>query len=525
MVKKNARAKRTAPTAAPPSRREAKIAARREESREARKGSVATPTSPDAPVFWFGFEVAWAKIAVARVVVFALLAIDAILNIRHAPRYGAGGFNVAHIPGLDGLGPTRASYEICQLISAYLFVLAALGVGTRTVLPIATAIYAWLYFGSQLDSYQHHYLVVLLLLLACFVPWQRPTGATPATPVRSWALRLILVQLGIMYVWAAVSKLDAAWLDGRTLDQQITGGLRHAIDATIGIAWAARLVVVTELALAVMVWMRPAWIVAAPIGIAFHAGILKTGLEIGLFAWLMLGIYVLVVPDGVWVWLAETPPLRVLRRGIARIAGYDGVLALGIAAAGTAIVLATRLHHALVVAALLAIFTGVLVFARRGRERTGPVAVAHILALALWLVVDRSSTVAFDYYNFWGGSQRRLGDAASAEVAYRKMAELFPDDARGHYRLGEMLVQRNDLEGVGELHEAERLEPLQARPYIVEAQYLARTGKAAEALEKAREATYADPDSKPAKELLDSLSNGGRPAKAAAPDDDVNDAP
>ena len=103
---------------------------------------VVVPLRAPQPTFWFGFDVAWAKLLVVRVVLFGLLAIDAVLQIRHAPRYGAGGFNVAQIPGLDALGPSRATYEIVQLVSAYLFVLAALGVATRWVLPVVTSLYA-----------------------------------------------------------------------------------------------------------------------------------------------------------------------------------------------------------------------------------------------------------------------------------------------------------------------------------------------------------------------------------------------
>src|SRR4051812_17444647 len=74
---------------------------------------------PEQPAFWFGFDVAWLKLLVFRVVFFGMLAIDALLQIRHAPRYGAGGFNVAQLPFLDSIGPTRGSYEVAQLISAY----------------------------------------------------------------------------------------------------------------------------------------------------------------------------------------------------------------------------------------------------------------------------------------------------------------------------------------------------------------------------------------------------------------------
>src|SRR5947209_13493054 len=83
-----------------------------------------------SPSFWFSFSVPWAKLAAGRVVLFGLLAIDALLQIRHAPRYGAGGFNVGQLPIFDAHGPSRGSYEVCELINAYLFVLVACGVGT-----------------------------------------------------------------------------------------------------------------------------------------------------------------------------------------------------------------------------------------------------------------------------------------------------------------------------------------------------------------------------------------------------------
>ena len=488
---------------------------------------VALP-SPE-PTFWFGFDVAWAKIAVVRVVLFGLLAIDAILQIRHAPRYGAGGFNVAQIPGLDALGPTRALYEIAQLVSAYLFVLAALGVATRWVLPAVTGIYAWLYFTSQLDGYQHHYLVALVLGISCFVPWERRADAGPATPVRTWAVRLILVQLAILYLWAAISKMNAAWLDGRTLANQITGPLRELVDSSVGIKAAARFAIFAELTLALTIWIRPAWFIALPLGVLFHTGILLSGLEIGLFAWLMLGMYLLVVPDRAFVWAAEQKPVVAARRVLSQIK-LEGDLATGIAVVGGAaaaigVALLCRLDHALTVAIALALVPIIAVAARRLRGQRGGafVGVAHLAAILVWIAVDRASTVAVDYYRFWGGSSRRLGDVESSERAYRRLTEIQPDEGQGHFQLGRLLLKRGEeTEGLAELRRAQAEEPARARAYIAEAEYLTSKGRAAEAIEKAREATYAEPESQAAQQLLDSLTkpNQPTPQPKAQPDDD-----
>ncbi len=498
-------------------------------------GPESPPTAPlvelpaEPPVFWFGFEVSWAKLVLARCVLFGLLALDALLQLRHAPRYGAGGFNVAQLPGLSALGPTRTTYGIFQLVDAYLLVLAACGVATRVVIPIAAAIYAWLYFGSQLDSYQHHYLVALVLAIASFVPWQRPRHAQAATRVRSWAVRLILVQLAILYLWAAISKMTPAWLDGRTLDQQLSGTLRALIDHTIGLPWMSKLVLVTELVLAATVWLRPAWNVAAPLGVAFHLGIVFTGLEIGLFAWLMIALYILVVPDAIWIGIAERG-VRIVRglRGARDDATDDaarprrwGWLALSIVVGGV-LAIACRIELARPIGCALAIVPiAAAGWAPRGRSRAW-IGAAHVIALALWVAVDRGSTVTLDYARLWGGASLRLGDHDAAERAYRRLVELAPDDPGSHLRLGRALLGGRGSDaidaGLAELHAAEEMEPSAARAWLEEARWLQRQGRIDDAIAKAREGTYAEPSSGEARALLETLL-GKRPAKAPEDDD------
>ncbi len=459
------------------------------------------------PESWFGFEVARAKIVVARVVIFGLLALDALLAIRHAPRYGAGGFNVAQLPLLDGLGPTRVSYEVCELLQSALFIFIACGVATRWLLPIATAIYAWLYFGSQLDSYQHHYLVFLVLFIACFAPWQ------PREPrVRAWAIRLILVQIAIMYLWAAIGKLDAAWLDGRTLGSQIVPkpgdliDLQHWITATIGFRAMSVLVIATELTLAATLWIPRAAIVAAPLGLLFHLGIVVSGLEIGLFAWLMIGFYTLVVPDRVWTWCLGWLPGNFVWPPTKQVLAI--VIAL---AAGIAIGVQTRYEHAVPVTIAVTLGTVAIAFLTwRAAGKLVPIAVAYLLVFATWLAVDRLSTATLDYYRFWGGSSRRLGDTASAERAYQRLVDVAPNDALAHYQLGRIQLATNPASALVELDEAARLDPSHARALLEEARYLERTNRHTEAVAKALEARRAEPSNSDAVKLYDSLAAGGK---------------
>ena len=437
--------------------------------------------------FWFGFEVPYAKLAFGRVVLFGLLALDALIQIRHAPRYGSG-FNVAQLPFLDSLGPGRVGYAIGQLIEAYVFVLIACGVAIRWLVPIGATIYAWLYFGSQLDSYQHHYLIAMILVLACCVPWQRQPLATP---VKTWALRLILVELAILYVWAAISKLDAHWLDGLALSTQIHGPLRSLIDATVGMKAVAILVPLTELALA-FVWLRPAWRVLAPLGIAFHLGIVWSGLEIGMFAWLTIGLYAFVIPDGAYLWIAKRLPDVSWP-----VPGMTAYVVSLVAALGLAMI--CRFPGSLAVAIVASIISiGAMI---RGRR----IALPHLLAMVVWVVVDRGSTITRDYYKFWAGTSRRLKDPNALEAA-RSYAQVAPDDANARYAYGTALLDQDDPAGLDELHASERLDTQRARAYISEARWLAAKGRQAEALAAARAGAAADPDDTEAHSLFTTLS-------------------
>lgn len=486
------------------------------------------PAQPELPAFWSGFEVSWSKLLVGRVVLFGLLAIDALLAIRHAPRYGAGGFNVAQLPLLDSFGPTRGTYLVFELMAAILFTFIALGVASRWLLPLATGTYAWLYFGSQLDSYQHHYLVVLILFLACFVPWERPTDSTPRTKVSTWALRLILIQLGILYFYAAVSKFDPAWLDGRTLGNQIVVGadtlidVRKLIDATIGIRATSHVVVVVELALAVMVWIPAAWFVAAPLGILFHLGIVFSGLEIGLFAWLMIGIYAFIVPDRIWIWLGESSVGASLRRAIRSLdlPLSTWVSAGVLAALGVGLLFLVRIDLALPIGACCAVMALVCGRVFDHQRRPGMIGLALFVAFGLWLLVDRTSTVTTDYFKFWGGSARRLGDLEGAERAYRKMVAIAPGDSTGHFQLGRLLLARGDeLDGMAELHEAQQLEPKRARAFTEEARYLEAHDRHDAALTVARAGLAAEPTNGDIKALIGTLTGAIKPTQIKPSDE------
>jgi len=316
-----------------------------------------------------------------------------------------------------------------------------------------------------------------------------------------------------MYLWAAISKMSPAWLDGSALAQQIRDPLRGMIDSTIGFSATAWIVVPSELALAGLVWNRVTWPIAAPLGLLFHLGIVLSGLEIGLFAWLMIGLYALVIPDRVWLLAAKYIAAPIARRIPAGWRSWPRErgrwIVWGIAFVASIVLAALcRFDHALAIAIALAIrllgYTAIAVV--RGRPAVAWLACAHLLAFTTWFTVDRASTIASDYYLFWAGSARRLGDTESAMIAYERLVSIAPDSETGHYYYGRLLLARDRTDdGLAELHEAERADPRRARAFVAEARWLASHGKRDEALAKAREARRAEPADDDVRKLIEAL--------------------
>src|SRR5690349_24582268 len=94
--------------------------------------------------------------------------------------------------------------------------------------------------------------------------------------------------------------MDASWLDGSALRAALDPGKVRRIVELIGFSAASWIVILVEINLAVMIWIPRMWWVAFPLGVAMHVGIAFTNLEIGLFSWLMVALYLLIIPDRVF---------------------------------------------------------------------------------------------------------------------------------------------------------------------------------------------------------------------------------
>lgn len=456
--------------------------------------------------FWFDFRIPATRLNLLRVCFFAVVAVDAFLQISHAPRYGAGEFNVSHFMWLDSLVPVPSRGFVLTLfvLQSFLALRAMFGVATTTSVRLLTACFGYTYFVSQLDSYQHHYLIFLLLLIACFIPWeqaQRPDPDRPAAGLPSWAMRLFLVQLSLLYLWAAVAKMSPHWLDGSTLHAQIHDGpIRDAIEAVFGrasrgdpggFAAAAKLVMLTELVLAVGILWRRAWPFVWVIGVGFHAGVELAGFRIGLFSYFMIAIYVVFMPK-----LYKLDRLATNLRRLRELAwvpiwkhadkletpGARWMVAVVSTAAGAVLLTSLPFDEMIAVAVLvfvLGMFTAarhLLSKAPRGAEVVR-MSVVHLLACALLLVLNAKSDQAFDYYKYLGGTSRRLDDPETAKMAYARLIDLSPDYGLAYYHLGHYTQKDGDLDRALELYrQAQEREPPDPRPFRAEAEILRSRG-------------------------------------------------
>ncbi|MCI0669566.1 MAG: hypothetical protein L0Y64_03795, partial [Myxococcaceae bacterium] len=232
-------------------------------------------------------------------VTLLLLAFDAcLLMLPHGGHYGAAGFNVAHFTWLDALQPhpSPGLYVALMLAVSVTALVQALAGPSRVLMCVLLLLYTYGWAMSVLDSYQHHYLLSLALLLFVFL-----VGAREGEDGPRWGFKLFGANLALVYAFAVVAKLEPAWLSGATL--RVVGGRLGGWLAEAGIPAAGlwRPLAIATLFLEVLIaaayWAslssgapgaRPgasrlgsvAWLAA----LLLHGGIALQGLNIGWFS-------------------------------------------------------------------------------------------------------------------------------------------------------------------------------------------------------------------------------------------------
>jgi tetratricopeptide (TPR) repeat protein len=426
--------------------------------------------------FWMAFEISTTKLRVFRFLFFALFALDAWLQIAHAPRYGANDFNVTHFPAIDFLFPmpSRTMMIVVFGVQAYLGMRLAFGGVSRATYIALAAFFAFGYYISQLNSLQHHYLLSIALCFIAAFPWpelQRPIESKKATPrevkgqrQRNWPVRMLLVSLSVMYFFAAVSKLHPMWLDGTTLKLELSAEWMRDIADWFGWDKLAYLTILTELFLMVAIQVRRLWPLAIVVGLTMHLSFEFSGLDIGLFSYFMVTIYFLLVPETLLKKVASwTAPIFAGLSGLLRRANEQRLYALLALAASLAVAFTVAQLLPLPVSTvtiLLAITTALaavdFLLVRRGASAS----LTHLAATFSLVFFLHSTDAIRDYYRYWGGQERRSGNISSAIVAYEDLVRFDPSYAQGHRRLGDLYRRaKRDDEALREYELGLKLDP------------------------------------------------------------------
>lgn len=174
-----------------------------------------------------------------------------------------------------------------------------LGLFYRWVMPLFFLGFSYVFLLDEALYLNHFYLICLLGFLLCFVPAEaalsidalrRPKLRSATVPGRAyWILR---AQLAIVYLFAAVAKMNADWLSGLTPSRLLltTDGLtimremlRHPLTAQL---FAYGGVLFDLLVVPALLW-KPTRKLALAASIFFHLTNAQL-LNIGVFPWLML---------------------------------------------------------------------------------------------------------------------------------------------------------------------------------------------------------------------------------------------
>jgi tetratricopeptide (TPR) repeat protein len=449
--------------------------------------------------YWSDFSISDAKLRTFRVVFFAVLALDCFHQLSHAYRYGLHDFNVSHFPLLDSILPMphRVAMVTLYLSQAYLAARIALGGASRALYGVLAGLFGLGYFISQLNSYQHHYLLAIAVALCAFFPWP---GLRKHEGDRShWPVRMLQVAFAIMYFYATIAKLTPEWLDGSTLERQMNSApdsIKGMLDS-IGYGNLAWLTVIAEATLAVSVLVRRLWPIAFLVGVPMHLIFEHSGLKIGLFSYFMVSAYSLFVPDGVYEWVAaKTSHLRMPFKAPKRW----GLPVLAVALAGGVLLLWLQpFELVLLPASFITVAAAIDAYDQKTLYRA---ALCHLLALTALLAFHATTDSARDYFRFWGGALRTQGDLVGASEAYERVVELEPDYANGHRHLGDLYRRRGLIDkALDEYRETVLLEEDNWKGYLGLARAFHTQQRGILALEAAEEVLRINPKEETARKI------------------------
>ena len=167
--------------------------------------------------------------------------------------------------------------------------------------------FTYVFLLDQTQYLNHFYLICLMSFLLVFVPahhalsvdaWLRPSLRSSWAP--AWALWLLRAQVGVVYFFGGVAKLNSDWLRGEPMRMWLARGARIPVYGFVFTQeWFVRLFVYGGLLLDLCVVPLILWRRTRPFAFAFAVAFHLTNaaiFQIGIFPWFMLAATLFFFP-------------------------------------------------------------------------------------------------------------------------------------------------------------------------------------------------------------------------------------
>ncbi|KAM9959863.1 hypothetical protein ACTFIR_000964 [Dictyostelium discoideum] len=287
--------------------------------------------------FFIDFKFSEIKIQWFKFIFYMMMAIDCWLELPRlsnfwiSPTSSSLFTNASHFPiefdhfiknllSIDSL-INEKSFLISLIIAGVLSIRCALSINIKYFEPFLLALLkGYLVLSSQSDNYQHHYLLVLVLFLLSTINWEnlsnnKSNNNNDNGLVSCWQLKLLLLQLSVVYFWTSIAKLHWSWISGSVLPRMIGPEFRDQINEFMlplleslfskdqRYSWLNPMMIVScstiivELFLVFSLHIKKFSLLSFILGVSMHTIMGSSGLRIGTFSYFMCIFYILLLPN------------------------------------------------------------------------------------------------------------------------------------------------------------------------------------------------------------------------------------
>lgn len=210
-------------------------------------------------------------IAVARVLLAFALGLCALESGNVLRRIAETGLRYPLVEWIPE--PTLGGGQAVVLFGLFAALFLLLGIASAASAAVGSAVLAIALLWDQ-QTYSNHQVLVALLLayLSLAEPGRRWSVAAlrehKGSTVRWWPQLLMLTQVTVLYLFAGLSKINPVFLSGVPLQGWLWPDLPIELYRALAVA-----TIVTEIFLAIALWIPRVRVLAVMVGVGLHAGI------------------------------------------------------------------------------------------------------------------------------------------------------------------------------------------------------------------------------------------------------------